>query len=249
MTAKILPLFFIISLTIFSGCGGSFVPAKPQSTIPQNQFLNSGMIGQVWVFHNADKSCTTTIHINAAPASNYFTADSIILNFTKSGASCYWAAGTDNASVDFVLSPMPDGSYRSMGWVAYFPTVLPSWAPSHIYASQVQAPAGGPTPYMIVPPPSISAASSIVMETSYNRWDYSGQNFNSFVNGTPVANVYWKTSFYMQNGNAISEQWEGVCGHEKWTFTANRGLVSIEFPNDGSPSCLSNPAATSIFRN
>jgi hypothetical protein len=240
-----------LGLLMLFGCGGGSltpVPAKIQSTISQNQFFNSSMVGQVWIFQNADATCVTTIHVNAAPDSNYYPAGSIVLNITKNKPECYWAYGTESASVDFLLSPMSDASYRSMGWVAYFPTVLPSWAPSHIYASQVQAPTGAPTPYLIVPPPSLTVSNPMVTETSYNRWDFNGQNFNSFVSGPPVANVYWKTSFYMQNGNAISEQWEGVCGHEIWTFAANRGIVAIEFPNDGSPTCTPLPPSTKIFR-
>jgi hypothetical protein len=239
----------IVFLLVLVGCGGKSSPMAPaEAAIPRNQYLNTGMIGQVWIFQNADASCTTTYHVNAPPASNYFSAGSIVLNITKSSAACYWAYGTDKASIDFVLSPLPDGSFRSMGWISYFPTVLPDWSPFHVYASQVQTPAGSPTPYMIVPPPALDANSSIVSETSYNRWDFNGQNFNSFVSGPAVANVYWKTAFYMQNGNAISEQWEGVCGHEKWTFAPNRGLIAVEFPGDGSASCVPLPPSTAISR-
>lgn len=246
-------LFFTL---LFVGCGGSLKPvaaptASPTpaaSAIPVNPYLNAAMIGQVWILRNADASCTTTYHVNAAPPSNYYPAGSIVLNITKSSAFCYWAYGTDKASVDFVLSPLPDGSFRSMGWVAYFPTDVPDWSPYHVYASQVQTPAGALTPYMIVPPPTLDANSSIVTETSYNRWDFNGQNFNSFVTGAPAANVYWKTSFYMQGATAVSEQWEGICGHEKWTFAVNRGLISVEFPNDGSGTCAALPPSTSITR-
>jgi hypothetical protein len=256
----------LLSALIIPGCGGKIVhldpasvrlpvddPTPPLATPtpappPINPYLNASMIGQVWIFQNAAQTCTTTIHVNAPPLSNYYPAGSIVLNITKSGADCYWTPGTENASIDFVLSPMPDGSYNSLGWVAYFPTVLPSWSPYHTYASEVQAPAGSPTPYMIVPPPSLDANSTLIYETSYNRWDYNGQNFNSFVSGSPVANVYWKTVFYMLNGQAISDQREGICGHEKWTFAANRGLVSIEFPNDGDVTCVTNLQFTTIFR-
>jgi hypothetical protein len=263
MASKILPLFFLISLTIFLGCGGNVnhspnvvrLPvdnppplATPTPAPPLNPYLNTSMIGQVWVFQNADKTCTTTIHVNAPPPSNYYPSGSVVLNITKTGAECYWTPGTENASVDFVLSPMSDGSYRSPGWVSYFPTALPDWSPYHIYASEVQGPQGAPAPYLIVPPPSLDANSTMVIETSYNRWDFNGQNFNSFISGPPVASVYFKTVFFMRNGKAISDQREGKCGHEVWTLEAGKGITSIEFPNDGDVTCASNPASTTIFR-
>lgn len=250
-------VLLVVALSVLAvSCGGQpripvgdpvprTTPTPPPVAAAFNSYFNSSMIGQVWLFQNADASCTTTYHVNAPPPSNYYPAGSIVLNITKSSAACYWAYGTDQASVDFVLSPLIDGSFQSKGWVSYFPTVIPNWSPWHIYASQVQTPSGALTPYMIVPPPTLTASSSIVMETSYNRWDFGGQNFNSFVTASPAANVYWKTSFYMQGANAVSEQWEGTCGHEKWTFSANRGLIALEFPNDTSISCT--PLSPSNF--
>jgi len=245
-------VFFILALSVLAGCGGavqSAVPIQPKdSVIPVNPYLNASMIGQTWVFQNADATCTTTYRLKPAPSSSYFPAGSIVLNITKSSADCYWAYGTDQASIDFVLSPLADGSFNSLGWVAHFPGALPDWSPFHVYSQQVQTPAGAATPYMIVPAPTLDASSSIVIETTYDRWDFNGQNFNSFISGPPVATVYWKTAFYVVNGDAVSEQWEGVCGHEKWTFAPYRGLIAVEFPNDGSPSCPALPPNTSIHR-
>jgi len=167
-------VFFILALSVLAGCGGavqSAVPIQPKdSVIPVNPYLNASMIGQTWVFQNADATCTTTYRLKPAPSSSYFPAGSIVLNITKSSADCYWAYGTDQASIDFVLSPLADGSFNSLGWVAHFPGALPDWSPFHVYSQQVQTPAGAATPYMIVPAPTLDASSSIVIETTYDRW-------------------------------------------------------------------------------
>lgn len=238
----------LVLLAALIGCGGNPAGPAPSSTghasSISSPYLNTSMIGQTWTFRSEDGLCTAWIQVLLPPPSNYYPPGSIMLRFTKSSPQCYWGPGISAAWIDFVLSPSSDGSLFSMGWVAHFPDGLPIWAPYTPYASEVKAPSGQPVPYMIVPPPSLAAGQSLVYDTSYNRWDFNGDNFNSFVSGPPVANVSWKTVFTAGQ----SEQFEGACGHEIWTFIADRGIESIAFPNDRSAGCTANPSGTTLHR-
>lgn len=207
-----------------------------QPPIQQSDFFNSNMIGQQWTFVDPDGH-HTFYSLTAAPASDYFPVGSITMNITKDFAGTYWWSGMPNASIDFVLSPNADGSYNSHGWVMYFGSTIPPSLPCHTTpcSEQVLAIDGTSNTYQITPPASLDATTTLITNINYERWDQAGQTFNSITGGTPTAtSIYWKTVFSIRSdGLAISEQWEGDCGHERWYFKRNVGLVAVESPNDG----------------
>lgn len=227
----------------------------PIATQPgMNTYFNSLMIGQIWTFQDS-AGRLTFYNLKQVPPSNYYPNGSINMNITKNDPNTYWLIGVPDASIDFILTPMADSSYQSLGWVLYFPTTVPSWLPCHASpcSEEAQPPAGSATPYLIVPPASLKLNQPLTTETSYNRWDSTGINLDSFISGAPSAKVYWKTIFSLRSdGYAVSEQWEGDCGHEVWYFKAGLGLVRVESPNDGhgvvGVTCPGNDPSTTINR-
>ncbi len=230
-------------------------PATAGTPAPFNPYFNANMIGQVWTFTTDDGKCQTFVSPKAIPASNYYPAGTINMSITKpagpTGTPCYWAATVQDAAIDFMLSPMADGSMHSPGWFFHSPDGLPSWWPCRTDpCSQEVKPSSAnlPMPYMIVPPPDLQFGIPGSLhyrqvidtgDTSYSEWNSEGQNWNDFTANAALfhaANQYWRTRFYMTDtGLAVSEQWEADCGHELWYFAPNVGLVRIESPNDGHP--------------
>lgn len=268
---KSITLFVSVMLlcSFFLACGGT--PPKPQSssatsvqvnspiclacppdTDPPptgNPYLNTSMIGKTFTLQNDDHSCTTWIDVRQPPASDYYPSGSIMLHISKSAPACYWSPGDPQASINFIVSPLGDGSLYSPGWVIYFGGAVPAWVPCHVSpcSSQVQAPAGAATAYLFVPPAALDDHTFQFIDTSYDRWDQAGENFNRFISGDPAANVHWKTAFYKKNGLAVAEAWEGQCGHEIWSWDL-LGPKFIQFPNDGSPGCMASPASSVLTR-
>jgi len=262
---KLLFVLLLISLLFITSCvgqvnrlpqDGSLFPDPIIVTPPFNLWMNTNFLGQVWNFQSIDGTCFTYMNINQVPPSNYYPTGSIDLHISKSSALCYWSPGDAGAVIDFVLSPYDGwlGSFNSKGWVAYFPGGSPFWCPYNPCSQQVQPSSSAvPMPYMAVPAPTLAAGSTVIYDTSYAVWFYNGGNFDAFDIGPP-ANPFvpWKTIFsidftYSTTGWARVEAFEGTCGHEIWYYSS-RGIERIEFPNDGSASCIPNPPGTTIVR-
>jgi hypothetical protein len=215
------------------------------------------MIGQTWTFKSSDGLCTTWIDILPGPVSSYYPTGTINLHYSKSSSQCYWDRGSTGTSIDFLVSPVKDGSFFSKGWVVYGQV---KWCPFNPCSQEIQKPSSAPyTPYMIIPP--VNFTGTLDQTTSYDRFDWpsSSANFQSFISMTPSATVYWRQRFIIDpvTGELTAEAWEGACGHERAKAKPGTGYYSIEDPNDGSPEqqnlypgvvCTPNPSSVFLTR-
>jgi hypothetical protein len=185
------------------------------------------------------------------------TGDNLVFHYYKSNCRTYWALGVCNAELWFVLHRENDNSWRSTGSLINFMNGCP-WCPEKnspsIGTFQVADNAPGmPLPYLIAPP-TTGPKDKFVNETkslafSAPGLSYDNQNSAAIVNA-PNTGEYWRTDFYMEwvetpvyKGWAIvSDQFEADCGHERWFFAPQWGLIRVESLNDGgqiknNPSC------------
>lgn len=252
-----------------TGCGGMSRPGAPAGArvppgpvnAPFNVFFNAGMIGRTDTFSDG-AGCFTFFTYSKMPPSDFFPPDSIIMTITKSAPQCYWSAGTPGASIDFILSPLPDGSFRSMGWVFHAPLGIPAfWScRTDPCTQEIQTSAGNAAlPYMIIPPADLKPGESRTFgPTAYDLFNSPGVNFNYFISDSALhaRNQFWLTRFTRSaDGHSVKvEQWEGTCGHEVWTLQdGSQGLNGpnvIESPNDGPPGapCVPPLTAATITR-
>ncbi|MBZ5504655.1 MAG: hypothetical protein LAO78_04120 [Acidobacteriia bacterium] len=264
-TALILLLFLI-------GCGGHLPPpaTADQSPLTGASVFNESMVGQTWCFQNGhgDANC---IEIQSAPPNAACRGGhNLVMHFTKTQDRTYWALGVPQAELWFVLHQNPDGSWRSSASLINMPQGCP-WCPPgpYIVSSDVfDAQPGMPLPYLIAPPDTLGVVQDgLFNETRVNYTSEPGLSFNCNIPSAaplvgPKDGEYWRTDFYQSSvttpvysGPAIvSDQYEGICGHERWYFAPNLGLVKIESPYDGGeikndPMCDNWPVGDHILVN
>lgn len=174
--------------------------------------------------------------------------DNLVIYMTKGGTNCYWSFGSPNAEIWFLLHRNTDNSWRSTASIMNLPHgclwCVPTTAPFIMTSDILDNQPGMPLPYLIAPP-TTSTGDHFINETRVNG---TGNTFLTFDNMIPSGALsgpsdgeYWRTDFYISNvstpaysGPAIvSDQYEGVCGHERWYFAPGRGIVKIESPYDG----------------
>jgi hypothetical protein len=252
MARKTLPLFFLLSITIISGCGGhAQCPASTSTpiTLTAAQVFTPSL-GQVWTFRNGYGDLTTITQ--QAATSSSLPAGSINFVYQKNSCRAYWAAGICDALLHFVLVPQPDGSWTSPASLFYFPTQLPDYMNGHHTQTSnfVQVP-GMPIPYTIVPASATTGVTNSV-PTQYDRWDApDAYTFDSIVSGSPAARVRWQTTSYIEDVSTpvysgpalVSEQFESACIHEKWYFAPGHGLVKV-IPLDNGSCTPTDPMQT-----
>ena len=265
----------VLAALVTVGCGGS--TSRPAATSPTPtaaatpfacavgspssecitgaQVFNGSMTGQM-TFQNGYGQ-QTFIDIEKAPASDFLAAGSMVAHYTKTACGAYWAIGTCDAELWFVLSPVSDGSWTAAASLMNFPTDIPAWVGGHHQTTQdYVTPKGMPTPYLIVPAGAVAGKRDSRV-TSYLRYDgYDELTYNSVISGPPLAQVFWSTDSYIEqvttpvySGPAlVSDQREGTCGHEKWYFAPGLGLVRVVSLNDGAAGCVATDPALSMSR-
>jgi hypothetical protein len=204
-----------------------------------------GMIGQTWTFQNGFGAINTFDIQSAPPNAGCRDGDSLVVHMTKATKDTYWQIGAEQAELWFVLNHSPDGSWRSTASLVNMPLGSLFSGPMIISADVIDTQSGMPLPYMIAPPDT-STPDHFVNET---RSLATGDPGLSYVCNIPADQPllgpndgeYWRTDFYLAQvvtplytGPAIvSDQYEGVCGHERWFFAPGLGIVEIESLNDG----------------
>jgi hypothetical protein len=131
---------------------------------------------------------------------------STVWHFTKNNCRAWWTPGACSAELYFNLS-LIDGKWYSTGGHILFPFGAPWDSTPLDLVYQVFSDPGMPRPYLII------ADSGTSVDTTFPD---------------PNPGTRWKTSMYVEDGELISEQWEGPCVHEKWHFAVGKGLVKVE---------------------
>jgi hypothetical protein len=184
------------------------------------------------------------------------TGDTAVIHFNpggiKSNDRCYWMLNVHGAELWFPLHFESDGSARSTSSVINLrngcpwcgPDGKPSTAPYIATWQVVDTQPGMAKPYMITPP-TISTGDHFIYETRVCAAGGPGLTYDAATPAPalcgPNDGEYWRTDFYIANvstpvytGPAIvSDQFEGMCGHELWYFAPGFGIVKIESPYDG----------------
>ena len=218
-TMKIKAFALAALMCALAGCGGSVKQAKiptpsptPTPTITAAQVFSNK--AETWTFENGYGD-TTTIEI--LPQND----GSSVWHYLKNADRAYWQPGI--ASELFFRIELDHNQWYSPDFRVLFPQGCPySWCgtpPIDMTFVNTTDP-GKPRPYLII------ADSGTTLDTSFNDF------------GTP--NTRWKTLGYVENvttlfysGPAlVSEQWEGLCTHEKWYFAPGLGLIEV-IPFDG----------------
>jgi len=239
------------------GCGGSVSP-RPSSTasvtITSADVFNTGMIGQVWTFHNGYGDATT-ISIEQPPANaSGFGGNNVVFHYRKDNVRAYWNPGVPDAELWFVLHQQADTSWTSTASLISFPDSCgfcndpPNWTSLTTNTRPVD---GKPIPYAIIP--ASASKDAITIDTAYDLhmvFNGAEPDFSDITVTQPsVGQVPWRNSFYIEyvsvpayTGPAmVSEQWEGACfpvvepgcAHEKWYFAPGLGLVQVTTLNIG----------------
>lgn len=217
--------------------------------VPAVDLIN--MVGKTMHFTSGN-GCHTDIAIGLPPQGLVAGRGgvNVVFNYTKDRPDCYWNVGIAGAALQFVLHRNDDGeSYRSIASLMRFPQGCPFSIctgkpnPVEITFDVVDNDASIPEGYQIVPP-SLTGAQHIVFDTFVTAvGDYSITFDNVIPAGTAAGNntgELWRTDYHIewldQDGfhgwAAVSEQWEGRCGHEKW-YWVNGVLLRVESPNEG----------------
>jgi|GEM_PF-2579542 hypothetical protein len=195
------------------------------------------------------------------------TGDTAVIHFNpggiKSNDRCYWMVNVHGAELWFPLHFEADGSSRSISSVMDLRNGCPWCGPTgqastdpYILSSQVvDNQPGMPMPYLITPP-TVTTGDHLINDTRVcGVAAGSGLTYDPSTPAPPLCGPtdgeYWRTDFYIDNvstpvytGPAIaSDQFEGMCGHEKWYFAPGWGIVKIEQPYDGGeikndPRCI-----------
>lgn len=184
------------------------------------------------------------------------TGNTAVIHFNpggiKSNDRCYWMLNVHGAELWFPLHFEADGSSRSTSSVIYLrngcPWCSPDGKPStdpYINSWQVvDTKPGMALPYFISPP-TVTTGDHFINETRVCATGGPGLTYDAVTPAPalcgPTDGEYWRTDFYIANvstpvysGPAIvSDQFEGMCGHELWYFAPGFGIVKIESPYDG----------------
>lgn len=225
MTSKILPLFFLLSITIISGCGGGSMPPAPvaQSAITSAQVFSN--TPQTWNFSDG-LDHHMTIAVSPIACAFGSCGDISIWHYTKDSCAGYWNPHTPEQcavaiAVDelyFVLRHDPDGAWRCIGF-----TYLDYLGIKR--KVQISQQPGKAAPYTIIPVSSSVSDS----DTAYNAlietlaFDADLTDFSIPVGGSTFS-AAWRTDASADAGNLISLQHEG-CVKERWTF--GNGLETV----------------------
>lgn len=227
----------------------------PTPTISAASVLNMGMIGQTWTFQNSLGSIST-FDIEAVPDNTGCrSGNNLAIHMTKTTPNTYWQFGADQAEIWFVLHQNDDNSWRSTASLINMPLGSPFSGPLIFSSDVIDNQPGMPAPYMIAPPNTASgqhftyetrSSATASVGLSYVCNIPSGQALTGTTDGE-----YWRTDFYFGAATTpaysgpvvISEQFEGICGHELWYFAPGLGIVEIDSPNDGgeiknNPVCV-----------
>lgn len=214
-----------------------------------------GMIGQTWTFQNGF-GATNTFEIQAAPPNaGCRDGNNLVMHMTKTTANTYWQFGADHAENWFVLNQNTDGSWRSTASLVNMPLGSLFSGPLVFSSDVIDNQVGMPMPYMIAPPDT-STPDHFINETRSASTGVPGLSFVCNISPDqpltgPTGGQYWRTDFYLAqavtpvySGPAIvSDQFEGICGHERWYFAPGLGIVEIESLNDGG-EIRSNPVCS-----
>lgn len=206
MTAKIITAVSLFAITLLVACGG--LPAEhptPDVKILAAQVFSNH--AETWDFRNGYGDLTW---IDVEPQSD----GSTVWHYHKNACRAYWMLNGCEAELWFKLS-LFDGRWYSTGGHISAPYGFP-WDSTHTpqdFEYAVTGDPGMPRPYLIL------ADSGTVDDTTFPDFD---------------AHTHWLTRMYVENGELISEQWEGPCVHEKWHFAIGHGLVKVEPLDDGS---------------
>jgi hypothetical protein len=217
----------------------------PQVTITAASVFNMGMIGQTWTYINGN-GAINTFEIQAVPDGTACrSGNNLAIHMTKTTANTYWQLGAAQAEIWFVLHQNDDGSWRSTASLINMPLGSLFSGPMVLSSDVIDNQPGMPRPYMIAPLDT-ATGQHFIYETRSSATGVSGLSYTCNVpDGTPLTGPsdgeYWRTDFYIESvstpmytGPAIvSDQFEGVCGHEKWYFAPNLGIVEIQSLNDG----------------
>lgn len=168
-------------------------------------------IAETWQFQNAYGDLSW---IQVLPQPD----GSTVWHFTKNTCRAYWTPGACSAELWFNLS-LDSGRWYSTGGHILFPFGAPWDSTPLDLTYTVYSDPGMPRPYLIL------ADSGTTVDTTFPD---------------NVPHTRWASSMYVQNGELISEQWEGPCVHEKWHFAIGRGLVKVE-PLDLGSCVPANP--------
>ncbi|HET7871033.1 MAG TPA: hypothetical protein VFL42_00885 [Terriglobales bacterium] len=182
----------------------------PHVITAEEVFLNRA---EVWTFQNRYGDLTM---IEVVPAD----ASHSVWHYTKSHSRAYWSPGVKGAELWFNLERDETGAWYSTGGRVVFPEGCPWCSPgSQDFSYQVAPDPGKARPYKII------ASGFSSYETTFND--------------IGVADTFWQTASYMERVSTpfytgvglVSEQHEGQCVIEKWTFAPGLGLIKVE-PKD-----------------
>lgn len=233
-------------------------PVAEQVTITADSVLNMGMIGQTWIFENA-LGMMNTFAIESAPSpAACRDGNNLVIHMTKGDKDTYWLMGADKAEIQFLLHQNSDGSWRSTASLINEPLGSTFNGPMVVTYDVVDNQPGMPMPYMIAPPDT-STGDRFVNETrsvtfgSPDTITYNCVIPSAFPLTGPQDGAYFRTDFYLASVDTpiykgvavISDQFEGICGHERWAFAPGLGIVQIESLNDGGAIKL-NPVCESF---
>jgi hypothetical protein len=233
-------------------------PVTEQVTITADSVLNMGMIGQTWIFENS-LGMMNTFAIESAPSpAACRDGNNLVIHMTKGDKDTYWLMGADKAEIQFLLHQNPDGSWRSTASLINEPLGSTFNGPMVVTYDVVDNQPGMPLPYMIAPR-TTSTGDRFVNETRavvFGTPDiitYDCGIPSGFPLTGPQDGEYFRTDFYLaavdtpiyKGVAVISDQFEGICGHERWAFAPGLGIVQIESLNDGGATKL-NPVCESF---
>jgi hypothetical protein len=188
----------------------------PASISASQVFSNTA---QTWTLQNGYGDLTW---IDVMPQSD----GSTIWHYHKNACRAYWMIGGCSAELWFKIAII-DGKWYSTGGHIVAPLGFPwdTTGTPQDFEYSVTGDPGMPRPYLII------ADSGTNVDTTFPDFG---------------VHTRWKTSMYVENGELISEQWEGPCVHEKWHFAIGRGLVKVEPLDDGS--CVPADPKLTMFR-
>lgn len=219
MLKSTLAISLLFAITIITGCGAHTqqIPVLTSAQVFSNK-------AEVWTFQNAYGDLTF-VEIMPQPDG------STVWHYTKTADRAYWMVGGRQAELYFFLEKDGQGNWYSTGGHIIAPFGAPWDATLMDLTYSVAGDPGMPRPYLIIHADTTAPG----LETTFpdpdpgTRW------------GTHTGIEYVETPIY--RGLAlISDQFEGICVHEKWYFAPDLGLVKVDTPNDGgienNPACL-----------
>lgn len=219
---KALILVFVLA---FVGCGGIVAP-KPVNPNPQNKpiVITSAEvnknIAETWTFENARGELTW---VDIIPVDENHTT----WHYRKIATGAYWAPTTPQAELWFDMEKDSTGAWYSTGGVVNEPIGCSVCVgPIIMQRYPVATKAGQNRPYLIIPADSAQPVSTAIFDDMFPIG-------NGLLN--TAVNEQWQTftgtefvSTPVYTGMAlISDQWEGVCIHEKWWFAPGFGMVKV----------------------